>query len=299
MKYLVLYNTKKPTIPEWAAKRFEFDFEKRSFANAPRYIQDDGDDVIDAEWIFKGCDFPKYDGIIAVVSGDALKGVWGTHVPFKFGGKLFSVIEVEYHEGLYREPKGIPGTIKMVSTRKKTAYPQFDYTFNHELIHSYKYINGQQDLLHFNILMGRYDKYRDSIPEKPEGLTPRVARDINTFCRYAKWVGVPCIITAAYRSVEEQNGLYKQGRETSGPIVTNAKGGESFHNYGVAFDVMPLEGYNISDKKWRQLKTIGNLMGYEWGGDWKDFVDKPHFQLVYKYTIKDFQEGKIDWRRYN
>ena len=52
MRFLVLYN-KKPQISEWADARFDFDFKRCNFDNAPRYIQDDGDDVIDASgsWI--------------------------------------------------------------------------------------------------------------------------------------------------------------------------------------------------------------------------------------------------------
>jgi len=165
MRFLVLYN-KKPNISEWANNRFDFDFKRISFDNAPRYIQSDGDDVIDAKWLVAKCDTSKYDGVIAYVKGDVLKGVWGTHIKFKLGDKRFSVIQAEHHDDLYRKPKGVPGFIKMVSTKEETPYPQAEYTFNHELVHAYKYLKGENDLLHTYIKFGKYDEYLASIPEK-------------------------------------------------------------------------------------------------------------------------------------
>ena len=39
-----------------------------------------------------------------------------------------------------------------------------------------------------------------------------------------------------YRSFDEQNHLYAQGRTKPGKIVTYAKGGQSYHNFGLAFE---------------------------------------------------------------
>lgn len=53
------------------------------------------------------------------------------------------------------------------------------------------------------------------------------------------------IIYAAYlgyRSVEEQDRLYAQGRTKPGKAVTNAPGLYSCHNYGIAVDSMRLVG---------------------------------------------------------
>jgi len=295
MKYLILYNKIKPET-DWSNDRFDFEYKKKDFSKAPRFIQDDGDDVIDAKWLIKGVDTNKYDGVIAYVEGNVLKGVWGTHVKMQLGDKRFSVIQSEHHENKYREPQGALGAIKMVSVRRKTNYPQAEYTFNHELCHSYKYLKGKRDYLHLAIKWGNYDGYVNSVPKKKvtKGLQPRLERDIKRFLGYAKYLGVPCRVTEGYRSFERQDELYKKR-----PKVTNAKGGESFHNYGVAFDVVPLDGYNISAGRWGLLGAIGYFMGYTWGGTWKDFVDKPHFELTLDYSLKDFQEDEIDWSRYN
>ena len=58
-------------------------------------------------------------------------------------------------------------------------------------------------------------------------------------------------ITEGFRSIEQQHKLYSQGRTTPGIIVTNAKGGYSYHNYGLAFDIALLD--NNGEVDW----TIG------------------------------------------
>jgi len=57
--------------------------------------------------------------------------------------------------------------------------------------------------------------------------------------------GLKVIITQALRTNEEQNELYAQGRTKPGNIVTNAKGGQSMHNYGLAIDFAPVVNGNI------------------------------------------------------
>jgi hypothetical protein len=90
-------------------------------------------------------------------------------------------------------------------------------------------------------------------------------------------------VTHALRTIAEQNALYAQGRTTKGNIVTNAKGGQSFHNFGLAIDVVELTGKTVNwNFDYRKLKPIADGMGIEWGGTWK-FVDKPHFQITFGY----------------
>ncbi len=87
-----------------------------------------------------------------------------------------------------------------------------------------------------------------------------------------------------FRTVDEQNILYAQGRTTPGSIVTYAKGDSysSMHQWGVAFDVIRNDGkgaYNDSDGWFGKVGALGKSLGLEWGGDWTSPVDKPHFQL--------------------
>jgi hypothetical protein len=91
-------------------------------------------------------------------------------------------------------------------------------------------------------------------------------------------------VTHGLRTIAEQNALYAQGRTTAGKIVTNAKGGQSFHNHGMAIDVVELTGKTVNwNFDYSKLKPIADRLGIEWGGTWK-FVDKPHFQITFGYT---------------
>lgn len=94
--------------------------------------------------------------------------------------------------------------------------------------------------------------------------------------------GINILITCTYRDNEYQDYLYAQGRTRPGKIVTNAKGGESAHNYKVAFDFCPLVGgkpdWNDT-KLWKEIGAIGQSVGLDWGGSWKSFPDMPHMQV--------------------
>ncbi len=87
-------------------------------------------------------------------------------------------------------------------------------------------------------------------------------------------------ITDGFRSIDEQNKLYAQGRTTSGPIVTNARGGESSHNYGLAVDCAFQKGGRLSyaDTLYWRVYPLAKKLGFVLGAEWKDFPDKPHFE---------------------
>lgn len=101
--------------------------------------------------------------------------------------------------------------------------------------------------------------------------------------------GLNVRITQGLRTFEYQNKLYNQGRTTPGNIVTNAKAGYSYHNYGLAVDIVEIvDGKaNWNSTNWELFGDIGKKYGFEWGGDWKSFVDKPHFQMDYNYSVRD------------
>ena len=90
----------------------------------------------------------------------------------------------------------------------------------------------------------------------------------------------------------EQTELYAKGRTTPGQIVTNAKAGESYHNYGLALDVVEIDdGIAVWDTDWSGISEIGKRNGFEWGGDWTT-PDKPHFQMTSGLSIADLKSGK-------
>jgi peptidoglycan L-alanyl-D-glutamate endopeptidase CwlK len=108
--------------------------------------------------------------------------------------------------------------------------------------------------------------------------------------------GVICRFTHTLRTIEEQNKLYAQGRTTKGQIVTNAKGGQSFHNFGLAIDFcLIVDGKATWERgtdfdrdrqpDFMEVVKIFEKYGWEWGGRWH-FKDYPHFQKSFGLTIK-------------
>lgn len=85
------------------------------------------------------------------------------------------------------------------------------------------------------------------------------------------------VITSGLRTYAEQDALFAKR-----PKVTNARGGDSWHNHGCAFDVTLFSG---SKPVWESplytaLGALGEDIGLEWGGRWKRMVDRPHFQIT-------------------
>ncbi len=91
--------------------------------------------------------------------------------------------------------------------------------------------------------------------------------------------------TQTHRTFAEQDALYAQGRTAPGNIVTNARGGWSWHNWRRAFDIAihdfpgDTTPDNVYDGPWAKVGAIGESLGLEWGGRWKH-PDLPHFQLT-------------------
>ena len=93
--------------------------------------------------------------------------------------------------------------------------------------------------------------------------------------------GIAIKIISGTRTYEEQNALYEQGRTRSGHIVTNARGGYSNHNFGIAFDIGVFEGGRYLDESpaYKAVGALGKQLGLDWGGDWQSIQDEPHFEL--------------------
>ena len=93
--------------------------------------------------------------------------------------------------------------------------------------------------------------------------------------------GIAINIISGTRTHAEQDALYAQGRTTGGEIVTNARGGYSNHNFGIAFDIGVFSGnrYLPESPLYKAVGALGMELGLEWGGNWTSIVDQPHFQL--------------------
>lgn len=116
-------------------------------------------------------------------------------------------------------------------------------------------------------------------------------------CRRDIWLlkrGVTVLLTCTYRSNEEQDRLYAQGRTLPGRIVTNAKAGQSKHNVTTAsgapaaeaFDFVPLRsgkpiwGTEGEDGKiWERCGAHGEAVGLKWAGRWTRMREFPHMEV--------------------
>lgn len=130
---------------------------------------------------------------------------------------------------------------------------------------------------------------------KIEDLNPKVKVLAERFIASCDKQGIDVLITSTYRDAESQNALYAQGRTLPGSKVTNAKGGQSFHNWKCAFDFVPL----VNGKaQWNDVALftkcgeIAESVGLEWAGRWNKFKELAHCQYTGGLTLADFQAGK-------
>lgn len=129
-------------------------------------------------------------------------------------------------------------------------------------------------------------------------LNPQVQSMAQQFLDLCTANGLNVTIVEAFRSWDEQDALYDQGRTKPGDIVTDAQGGDSYHNWGLAFDCAPVENGTIA---WNDLNAFnkmgafGQQVGLEWGGNWTTFditiLDMPHFQYTFGLSTEQLLNG--------
>jgi len=128
-----------------------------------------------------------------------------------------------------------------------------------------------------------------------DDLLPPVKERVEKFLNAAKAAGIDLLVTSTYRDNASQDALYAQGRTTPGKKVTNAKAGQSWHNYKCAVDVVPIVAgkprWDVKDEVWQQVGALGKAAGLEWAGDWKKFKEYPHFQYTGGLTLAQLQSG--------
>lgn len=127
-------------------------------------------------------------------------------------------------------------------------------------------------------------------------LNPKVAAMCSEFINSCKKHNIDVIITSTYRDKESQDALYAQGRTAPGSKVTNAKGGQSFHNWKVAFDFCPIVNGKAAWNDAALFTKCGEIaenVGLEWAGRWVKFKELAHCQYTGGLTLADFQAGKV------
>lgn len=129
-----------------------------------------------------------------------------------------------------------------------------------------------------------------------DDLNPKVKTLCEQFIASCGAVCIDVIITSTYRDLESQAALYAQGRTIKNNIVTNAKAGQSFHNYRVAFDFVPVVGGKCI---WNDIGLftkcgrIAESLGLEWAGSWAGkFKEYAHCQFSGGLSLADFQNGR-------
>ena len=138
-------------------------------------------------------------------------------------------------------------------------------------------------------------------------LHPRLQGKVAQLQKACEKAGLALGIGECFRSAAEQDALYAQGRTSPGAIVTNAPGSSysSQHQWGIAFDFFKnVSGHAYDDNGFfSRVGAMGKSLGLGWGGDWKDFPDRPHLYLpdwgdtpsLLKQRYGTFENFKASW----
>lgn len=143
------------------------------------------------------------------------------------------------------------------------------------------------------------------------GVHPKLAEKVRLMADALSQENITIRVVQGLRSWAEQAVLYSKGRDMQGNIVnpaqvvTHAKPGASWHNFGLAVDVTPFDGnipdWNATHPAWKRIVAVGESMGLVSGSIWRTFPDWPHFQLTGKFPVSPddgvrdtFAEGGID-----
>ena len=153
---------------------------------------------------------------------------------------------------------------------------------------------------------------------KIEDLHPHVQPKADRFIFESKKSGIDLLAISTYRDVECQNSLYAQGRTTAGnpctcggkfnatgkchkhPLglpVTDARGGDSYHNYCRALDAAPIVAGKIvwnNAQLWQSIGAVAKSCGLDWAGDWRKFKEMDHFQFTDGLKLADFKAGRTE-----
>jgi peptidoglycan L-alanyl-D-glutamate endopeptidase CwlK len=129
---------------------------------------------------------------------------------------------------------------------------------------------------------------------KIEDLHPKVQSMAKMFIAACADAGIDVIITSTYRDFESQNALYAQGRTKPGKKVTNAKAGQSWHNYKLALDFCPIVAGKAQWNDIHSFEKCGHIaekLGFVWAGRWKRFREYAHIQYTGGHNLTYFQSG--------
>jgi peptidoglycan LD-endopeptidase CwlK len=135
----------------------------------------------------------------------------------------------------------------------------------------------------------------DEISEKRlSEVYPGLADKVRQMAAQLEAEGIDIRVTQSLRPWKEQEALYEQGRSQPGEIVTNARPGYSWHQFGLAVDVAPLTpqgvDWNTSHPVWVRIVAVGESLGLFPGAEFRSFPDWPHFQLTGRFPVTPTDE---------
>jgi len=123
-------------------------------------------------------------------------------------------------------------------------------------------------------------------------LHPRAQAAARLFLTAVRAAGIDARIISGTRTYAEQDALYRIGRppDASRKPVTNARAGQSNHNFGIAWDIAIFEGgaYITARRPYQQAAAFCPP-NVEWGGAWTTFPDPPHYQLALARPLREIR----------
>lgn len=142
---------------------------------------------------------------------------------------------------------------------------------------------------------------------KFDGLHPKIISATQALLTEAHNQGLNVCMFCGYRPPEEQDKLFALGRTVKNPdgisdekpmgrIVTKARAFQSWHQFGLAVDIVFKNNngdWTWNSNQWNKLGEIGKNFGFTWGGDWT-FKDFPHFQMIGKLKSKEQAKEILD-----
>lgn len=125
------------------------------------------------------------------------------------------------------------------------------------------------------------------------GMNTEFLKKLTLFEEKLKKAGIRVMMTDGFRSPKEQDKLYARGRTIPGQKITNASGGYSWHNFGLAADYAFIVNGKVTwNGPWQTFGRIAKECGLEWGGNFKTITDRPHVQWTQGKTLSRMRLAK-------
>lgn len=114
----------------------------------------------------------------------------------------------------------------------------------------------------------------------------RLAEPAKTACKLfmqeAQKRGIPIFITETLRTAERQKELFNKGASKCDGYKVKGN-----HQSGMAWDIACRGAELYSHAIMDRAGALAKELGITWGGTWRDFPDKPHFEVTKNWKKPD------------